>query len=223
MSLQTEQPPPERSLAPDSTLGQNEATTERPRLAEKTIKYIEQSPIFVTYKMELLLVGLGEKPAAFGELESEEWRPGENPKQIDSNEYQEYVKIARHLGLFVHAHRDRTKVGPDNTSQLFRLITFSGSESTLTRLDQALAQNDVRTTGKLLGYPPTATDAFMQGRIVRPVDSDTNPATLAFAQFALSPENAHAELDVARRWSEAVRQSSPQIYAEMIEASESIR
>jgi hypothetical protein len=93
--------------------------------------------------------------------------------------------------------------------------------ASIDRLDpHAPEQRYDQRLGAILGFPPTAVQAYVEGRAISARQAgEQDPATLAFAQFAVSPENAATELETARRWAQSIKEVSPKIYEQVVSGS----
>jgi len=221
-------------------------TPEHDDAFREALRELEAMPGSTRPKLELLLPALGEKPASMVEFDFVNWTYGETEPPLDDAKYQQLLGIARGLGLHVRAIEQTTSVtkelqrtidampnmSPDTREKLEarmskgamqknRDLLVSRSVEVLDELEAALSdptrsQYDQRL-GVILGFPPTATRAYVEGRTISPKEARIqDPATLAFAQFRVSPENAEVELETAQRWAQSVKEVSPAIYDEVM-------
>jgi len=175
-------------------------------LLSEAITELEGVPIDIAKKRELLLTALGYKPTSVVHLSTFEGLPGA-PRQRERCE--DVVNIARDLGLHVHVAGEQISVGI--------------SDEDVASLDHALIEQDTRTIGTLLGYPPGAVDAFARGvKGISAAQFVNDPHILAFARFSLSPEHFREDIRTAEAWGEAIKLASPKLYEQMIEAYESL-
>jgi hypothetical protein len=155
--------------------------------------------MFVPRKVEVLLAALGMKPATLMDVSNAEY---------DRNQA-EYTRTAGKLGLWT-CHFKYGDAG--------WLINVGQTKESLIELHDAFQSRDECRLGTVMGYPATAVAAYAAGTAVSArFILDLDPEAQSFVQYKVSPENAAAEVDVARRWAHAVEAVSPQIYNEMLQ------
>jgi len=174
--------------------------TPKEKLPPEAVRSLEASSIFVPSKVEILLAALEEKPAALLEVPA---KPGYDPE--------EYLQLVGALGLW----SSRIPMGSVGT-----ILTISRSEESLVALNDAFQDYDEQGMGAAFGYPPTATEAFIQGRGISARSlEDADPEAVAFISYKVSPENAATEIAVAKRWARAVESVCPTIHSDMLHLS----
>lgn len=183
----------------------------------EAIEQLEKADLWIIDKRNLLLVELGEKPAAMPHVASEIWDDGDEPKAISNEERQKLEETASALGLLIDAGQDKL-LSVGNRRQLVRPYLIAKNQENLELLKEAYIKNDDTLYGQAFGYPETAIEAFVQNRhtggdIIESGDADA----IAFTDFSLSAENAENELATGKRWAEATKTASPQIYGQIME------
>jgi hypothetical protein len=210
------------------------AKVERKGLSREAITALEQlsTPITSQQKAEILLAGLGSKPAALMGLLSPIWHLGELPQSVSEHDYAATTDALTGLGMHVRAMdatidcKDWSSNPPQSAKQAWRVLLASQSDAMLEQISSAHDSQSPeanRLLGAALGYPPTAVEAYIAGHSIRPQESgEGDPAVLAMASFRLSPEHAQEELAVVRSWTEQVQNASPAIYQQLVDHQTSL-
>ncbi len=193
----------------------------------ESIKQLEEASIFLPHKIDILLASTGDKPAALIFLNSDEWEPGEEEKNISPEGDEELRAIAEALGLHI-CNKDDVFMFDSGGGQKFRMYMVSRSIDTLATLatieDEGIDHGNGirrdRLLGKLLGYPETATDAFVAGTAIGDKDAGIHDLeAIAFGQFAYSsdPDNIGLELETVHAWAKKVEKISPRLYRQRLD------
>ena len=150
-------------------------------------------------KAQIILVVLGLKPAAELAL-------------YEDNDNVETIEAAlRQAGLlFTKKETD----GPVESKRLFCEYAFANVASTLEQLSLIDSKSDHAAYGRLMGYPPSAIDAFIDKEKLLPADEYPDMAGVIFS-FKLSKGGWQAELATLRQWSEAIKEFAPAVYQEL--------
>lgn len=166
-------------------------------------------------KVGALLVAVGEKPAALTFSMGEPYDAGDALVE-PRDSFVEYVNLLHELGLHTFVNLDSMEALPDPARPgvarrlAVRTVYMARTEQELHRL---LDAKTLLATGQALGYPDTSVSAFDHGdKLPISLIADADPVLKAFNFFILSQDNYEAELAVAARWAEAVRQTSSTIY-----------
>jgi hypothetical protein len=189
----------------------------------ESIKQLEEASIFLPDKIDILLASTGDKPSALIFLNSEEWEPGEDNKDISTEADKELRVLAESLGLHI-CSRDVDMIDSYG-GQKIRFYMVSRSIDTLAALatiedeeidlDLGARKNQLR--GELLGYPETATDAFIDGTGISYKEAEIHDLEIiAFGGFAYSPNNTHLEMQTALAWASEVKKTSPTLYGQLL-------
>ncbi len=104
----------------------------------------------------------------------------------------------------------------DRQHSIARTLYIGGSAEQAEAVKSAHEKGDERALGLALGYPETAVEAYMDSTVIPMSNVSTDPKDLAFRRFLLSPGHAAEELQTVRRWTAAVAQTSPDLYAEVM-------
>lgn len=188
---------------------------DRPSPPTEAIAALEQSALFVPYKIDALLVSLGYKPATFRTVVSEAWNGNLDSTEVPEDEIQEYVDLTQNLGLYVRVQPEEAPYIDEHPLPMRRILV-ADSPDNLARLQAAYDSRDPRLLGEVFGYPETAVDAYVTGSAVNPKDAmpDLDPVTQAFTQYKVSPDHVAEELATGERWAAAVQVASPNIFDE---------
>jgi len=93
--------------------------------------------------------------------------------------------------------------------------SVASDENNLSELLGVDPSADHEKYGLLMGYPPSAVKAFMDGELIDP-DAErkilAENSDIVFSNFRLSKSNNRAELEVLRRWSRRIEEEALDIY-----------
>lgn len=208
---------------------QNERTKSYTEPSPEMIKAIETSGLHRSYKIDLILTSTGDKPAAFEGISIQDWAFGEPAPSLIDDEAEAFTTAAKTLGLHVTTVDRREEPTPEEKGSIIRYALTSRSVDTLSVLAHIVEDSvgkdqsdgyyyDERNLGKILGYPETSTQAYIQQRgVLYSSVGTTDIDAISFARYALSPENADAELNVARSWAKTIKRLSPETYTETVQ------
>ena len=210
---------------------------------QEKIMLIENMPIDVDEKVELLLMLGGAKSAADIEVLGEAWDSGDDANHTDVNMVLEIEKSLKALGFAIEVKKpviDHSVLVEDDNIPVDEIkpedevhqdrerivIEVARNETIKAQLERALAQNDHAALGMLYGMPETAVNGFLNedpdeidllfGRSELSEDLRKKDWTL-FATYRFSKDNWKKELNTAKQWATMVKMMSPLIYAEYIE------
>lgn len=205
---------------------------------QEKIIVIENMPIGIDEKVELLLVLAGKKSAADIELFSQPWSAGETARRIDSEIIANIKKNLEKLGFafeekavsldhIIRVEDDTVpidEIKPEDEIHLDRekiTIEVARNEEIKESLKKALAEEDHTKLGELYGFPKTAIEAFNKPngliKFDELPDDIRNDEAYAFYTFEMSRDNFREEFETIKKWSEFVKQSSQKIYKEYLE------
>lgn len=143
---------------------------------------------------ELILIFLGLKPAT--EVDVAPWN--DSPQKI--------AQAIKDAGLIV-----AKKNSKDVNGKKFTILAIARDKETLLRLKQAEGNKDHQEYGRLMGYPDTAIDAFLDDEKLLP-EKDYPDMTDKFMNFKLSKDHWQEEIKVITKWSQAIKQYAPKVY-----------
>jgi hypothetical protein len=208
----------------------------------KKIELVENMPIEIFEKVEILLVIAGAKSAAELKVDSDTWEEGEERKYVDQEKMEKITRNLRRLGLSFHKNlfvenfplveddsipRDQLK--PEDIVNIAReriVIDIAGDDQLLKAVLRAAKSSDHRKMGELFDFPKSAVEEFIKekrgeeydliSRVDLP-DEIRKEDWSTFAYFQLSRKNWEAELETAKKWAGIVERMSPKIYSEYVE------
>lgn len=193
---------------------------------------LEALPVRRMYRHNLadvLLVWRGLKPATDVVI-GREWEVGAAGQGLDADELYGAKAAMEQAGLAVVEGEDESGTMDDGEGRpryayAQRRCFVAREPQIAERLKRAHDEGDERTFGELVGFPPTAVDAYVGseqgrgGKLLDPVDLPAvvrESESMAFAQYRLSKEHWREEIGTARRWAEEVKRVSPHLYAEIV-------
>lgn len=208
-------------------------------LSEKELEFIhavEQLLLPPGAKVSILLAFSGRKPVSFVDIEARRWPLGATKPEMRpevTNRVNELTRLLEGIGLSVDVDVHESEPHADgDTIERFNFI-ISKDPSFVVEMKKEARQYHVeqmnnRAVGLLLGYPPSAVEAFCHWRAdggheenrkeyllsVReiPDDSITREDYASFVTYFLSKDNWREELESARVWSKTVLALSPNIH-----------
>lgn len=185
------------------TEGVNQIPTEEEILRQK-ISVIERIPTGVAPRGEVILVLLGEKPAAEMYITNKDDAPN-------------VLEDLRSIGLFAElSEKPREYNNPDSAD-----ILVASSQDVLEELKQTHANEHHRRYGELMGYPDTAIDAFLGENGAERLSKEEQDKLLDImpdvlgGTFAFSKEHADEELAVAKRRIKLIAQKAPELFYDL--------
>lgn len=211
--------------------------------AQEKISLIEDMPIDVDEKVELLLILGSAKAAADIELLGDTWRVGEEPMHVDEEKLKEIKQTLQKLGMAfevkapvtdksVYVEDDSIPIDgikPEDEIHETRervVIDISSNAEIMLEIKKALAEGNHQKIGELYGFPKTAVEEFLKGELEdkkqRFGRSDLpenlrNEEWTLFATYKFSRDNWKQELNTAKKWATIVKKMSSSIYSEYIE------
>lgn len=169
--------------------------TEEEKKREK-VKNLESLNIGPAQKAAIILVALRLKPAAELDL----FKGNDKPELV--------VKILEDAGLLT-ARKDL----PPKAKTVLRLA-IACDEEILEKLEKTDPAKDHEEFGNLMGYPKTAVDAFLNKEKRLPRDAYPADREVIF-QIILSKDHWQEELEILRKWSGAIKEYAPDLYAQL--------
>lgn len=182
---------------------------------EKEIKPIQKALILMTAD--------GKKPATWQQIVSEKWFEGDEPIQITAARWHRLKHIFDGLGLVyvIRTRLDDTSfVQPkDGTHQWIELadIFLSSDMAHANKLAKAVSLNDHGQIGTLLGFPPSAVEAFVSKKTL-PIDKrplfteNVDRNAMSFLNHMVSKDNWEEEISYLPAFSKRVKELSDKIY-----------
>ncbi|HKU18384.1 MAG TPA: hypothetical protein VJP80_03850 [Candidatus Saccharimonadales bacterium] len=219
---------------------------ENEELFKKTVERLETLDVLTARKVELILAATGDKRAALLEFDTATKTRGDSEPELDDTRSRQLVDIARDLGLYgcvveevrdlalesryelesqpdmpADLHAAHEAIVSEDILQKDRVLFAARDPADLDEVQAANADPDIsrgnQRLGAVLGYPTSATQAYLEGRSIPVEKTGTQDlAALAFCRYYVSPENFTAELETARRWARSVQQISPVIYSQFV-------
>jgi len=204
---------------------------ERPEEKEKReIELMEKSPLALQDKIDLVLVYLKEKPAAwlgngvrFYKTEKEKERQNKL-KRLD-RKGEETRKVLENLSLPSYSFKYESE--EEKTILVSYDFLVGRDLEKLNRLKEAWQSGITKDLGLALGYPESAVEGFINGQVLdREKDFKRLPkkdkkelkkeGVLKFLNFGLSKNNWREELELVRRYQRVIQEKSPRIYDKII-------
>jgi hypothetical protein len=185
------------------------------------IKQLEKnSDIPVYEKINILMVSSDKKPAGHVIIASDEWQSGEPARSISKSARAKIKKLLDDFELSFESRGGVLDIGYGTHAEIIDIF-IARNQETLDKLLDAHAKQDDRSLGKLYGYPPTATAAFVKGERYllkgRPQSTDQVTAQeMMFLQHRLSWDNWQTEVQYLPAFAAHVKQLSPKIYDEYL-------
>ena len=148
------------------------------------------------------MVLLGEKPATdltiFTDTQEEMLEEEENLKDIGLK----FKKIGQH----------------EKNGRIVAKFSIANEKNDLNELLNTDPLVDHEKFGLLMGFPPSAVKAFLDKKLMSMEDErkilEENP-DIVFSNFRLSQDNGQAEIETLRRWSNAIKEATPDIYQKL--------
>lgn len=185
---------------------------------ETVVSAIEDSPLDVGEKMELLLVSTGTKPATDFTRYSEDWSEPGSGKPIDEPGMTSLVELLDRSGIQYEVLPEQT-VNVDSEHEFPKRkeqkVLVGKDKESLELLKKAFLQDDPELFGRAYGFPETAIQAYICGQTFNPNNLPQNvrqSEAYVFGRFAYSTDHWQDELKTAQRWSDSIKNVSPKIY-----------
>ncbi|SRR6056297_141489 len=164
------------------------------KLKQERIKKIEELDIGARPKAEMMLVLLGEKPAM--ELGVYSWNS--DPEEIE--------RALEDSGL--SCARKETKEGENGPKSVLVVTREEDELEELLNLDPS---QDHEEYGRLMGYPESAIKAFKDKKFQLEEENYPDEEGVIF-DFKLSRDNWREEWELLKRWSQIIKEYSPQTF-----------
>jgi hypothetical protein len=211
--------------------------------SREKIMLVENIPIEIFEKVEILLVMAGAKSAADIRLDSDAWEEGENPKHVVHDRLEEITRNLKELRLAFYAKNPfidkiplveddsipKDQLKPEdiiNNARERIVIEVAGNDQLLEEAIKAAKEGDHEKMGELYGFPKTAISEFLKedrgeesdliSRVDLPEEIRKEDWSM-FAYYQFSRENWEMELEIAKKWAGIVKRMSPKIYGEYVE------
>lgn len=205
--------------------------SEDPTLMER-LECIQKLPLKPSYKVDLALIVLGEKPST----EIIFFYPP-NCRERASDMEQKLIDV----GLEVAVGDEKTRTDEENLPvefgangqiitmncyQTFYVANSTDDANTLRELgekyfhtDTEIPPQDHRTFGHLFGFPESAIEGFIQGQTIKMEDlpDDIRRADYGLLlQFLLSKNNWQNEIKTVKRWYQVLYKNAPALLDEYL-------
>jgi hypothetical protein len=199
---------------------------EKSEKERRDVETIENLDLGKQNRMNLILAYLGKKPTS-------EIMIGYN-ERVPFEELEESLvkkrSLERVLSTIGLKFRVSEKESIDEDGFELKIFEFfvGRDERKIEELKDAFLKQDHEKTGKLLGYPETAIEAFVkeEGIFDRKSWWESLPekereklleeGVLNFLNFALSKRHWREELELVRKWQRIIREKAPKLYQEFI-------
>ncbi len=190
----------------------------------RKVRIIEQSPLHIDDKIELLLVYAGTRPATVIHLQYHASHDRERRESVfyRDDHPEKISRIVKRIGL-PHKLDERECleiVDPYNgeiTAVDIVSLYVARDQKTLGRMINAYKRLDDEEMGRCFGYPETAIQAYTGKRPVFEKDFHHPHHQGYFFQFLQSMDFFREELETGNMWYETVRRLSPKLLAEALE------
>lgn len=153
---------------------------------EKEIEKLDIGPI---HKANMILVLFDEKPAA--EIDVFTW--GDSPDRVE--------KVIRDSGLSY-------KKIVSKSSKVLATFCIAKQKTLVDDLVTAINAGNDADYGRLMGYPETAIEAYVNKTSTTDYDTDK------LFNFAFSRHNYLEEMKTVTRWKECIKKHTPKLYEE---------
>lgn len=199
------------------------------------IELVEQLPIDDQYKVDLLLVWRGLKPATDIAFTLREFDESGNLFSVVAGHEKTLGEIRSTLDslelVYVEKGPRQDKSGTKEEQWFFLSRDKENAEKLMTSFEGAGASKKGADAeyGRLSGFPPSAIDAFVKiqekgfaRRHEVSIDKEGLPAEvlkedfMPFVRFRLSVEHWQEELETAKGWAEEIRQVDPALYERVV-------
>jgi hypothetical protein len=206
------------------------------KLTTEIVERVEKSRLETFDKVNFLLTKLGLKPASVLEIPIqlkalEEKDAKETSNFSSEQDMQEIIEMISSSGL-----KSQSEIRIINASYRSRQEPESGkyfegewksieifianNQENLEKISKAWKSDDIESIGKVLGFPKTAVEAYSKKEdrlYINELPAEIVEANYAkFASFTLSKNNWQEELETAKKWADAIRKNSPNLYREII-------
>ncbi len=193
---------------------------------KESIKKIEKSSLSPDNKIDLILLFLNKKRAAFlGDFDIAE---SEEHKEKLIKEFNEELNSIGLLLNSINLPYEITRKIEDDNDVIGFSFTIAGNQDDLNKIKEAEKNKDDRTMGLLLGYPETAVSAYCTKDALdihteipkEEYDALRKEGMLPFLEFSPSKLHWKEELDWARNNKKIIEENSPNTFKEAIEDTE---
>ncbi|GEM_PF-6947074 len=186
---------------------------EKDKCDSSNIRLIEEAPLVLTDKVNLLLVYAKQKPATevtllFYNVPVIQTYYRKNRILYNKQELENLYRVLRLLEL----PNDVRGLTTDYTGEFYTLA-IATTEDFLTRIVKAYENFDHYELGKCFGFPETAIEAFIGKRPMFNGFIEKGTALEYFTSFAFSADNYKEELEsTSLRWQKTIEVLSPILY-----------
>lgn len=195
------------------------------------IELIEQAPLSLIERTELLLIYAKQKPATHIEIEASPkspYNPQTNTFKLTLQEINRIKELLQHINLpfkigkskkfipYIHINETNGDIKQPPFKEKI-LFCIGKNENFRDKLFNAILNNDDEKQGHCYGFPETAIQAYLNRieRLDKEKESFNNQILGEFALFIMSKVFFHQELETSQRWHDTVRKLSPNLYAEI--------
>ena len=212
---------------------ENEPTKEQER---ELVERLENTPLRIDDKVELLLTWKGPIPARDISIATESWKEDEPPKHLAPKRVELLEELAKDMKLsYILSPKQivdgeyfyKTEDGQERLGKQEEVILYlAKKKENLNLLMKAIKIENDQLLGQVYGYPESAIKAYRKenetGKKETIEVSDLPPEiqkqdSVAFARFKLSKDHWQEELKTGEKWAEVVKETSPKLYDEFIE------
>ena len=171
---------------------------EEERAKKEKVKLLEKLNIGSAQKANIILVALGLKPATDLSL-------------FKNNDSEAVVEEALTKAGLVFADKG---IGGEKQNKVAK-ISIARDEETLNRLLALSPSKDHEEYGRLMGYPETAVEAFVNKKLLdEPTERKLIAASGNIFPMKLSKDHWREEIEHLRTWNEAIKEYSLDTYEE---------
>ena len=164
----------------------------------KQIKLLEGLDIALVPKSELILIVLGVKPATCVSLA---------PWVMGSADFEAAMKKIDLKYAYTGSY-------PNGSGDIFQKYVVAKKREDLETLKGLSAKTDHEEYGRLMGYPPTAVEAFVKGTLM-PVEDQPSDETAIYA-MRYSRDNWQEEHKLNQYWTALLKHYAPETYQQLI-------
>jgi len=207
--------------------------SENKEIKEREVKLIEEADLDTGKRLDLVLLALDRKKVAF--LGNHEIVEGKKNKEEIIEEFtEELKKIESLLKKLDYPYSIENNINDEVISGFS--VSISKNNTYLSEFIKADKDKDDKKMGFLLGYPPSAVEAYNSDRAFgknitfegfikkklspQEIDNLRTGKTLEFINFQPSKEHWREELEYVKENQKLVRNNSPNLYEEIIKNEE---
>lgn len=175
----------------------NEKAEKLPDLSsfqQERVKKIENLELGPFPAAESILIFLGYKPAT--EIDLAPWN--DSPEKV--------MATLRESGLIAEIKKYKGV-----NDKRFSVVAVTRNKETMEKLKKVEANADHQEYGRLMGYPNTAIDAYLNKEKLLS-EKDYPNLSGNIMDFKLSKDHWQEEIKVIQQWSQVIKQYSPKLY-----------